>query len=77
MPVRREQPYIDERDMNALGYLGVHGSGGPGELSQAFGQSVPTWSRVLAKLGEQGFVVKHGRKYTLTSLGESWLKDNA
>lgn len=77
MPVRREQPYIDERDMNALGYLGIHGSGGPGELSQAFGQSVPTWSRVLAKLGEQGFVVKHGRKYTLTSLGESWLKDNA
>lgn len=74
--VSNHGPYVDERGMLALDYLEKHGSGGPGELASEFGNSVPTWSRVLGKLGEHDFVVKHGRRYMLTELGSSWLENN-
>ena len=57
-----------------LTHLLEHGHAGPSELTTAFGQSGPTWSRELATLSKRGFAVKQGQKYYLTELGASWAR---
>lgn len=65
---------VSERGRDALAYLLEHGHAGPSELTAAFGQSGPTWSRELATLSKRGFAVKQGQKYYLTELGASWAR---
>ena len=67
----RPEPYISERGENALGYLAQNGQCGPTELKNAFGSSVPTWSRELDALAQTGLVRKHGQKFYLTELGQA------
>lgn len=66
-------PYIDERAACALVYIADAGQGGPSDLAEAYGSSVPTWSRVLATLDAYGLVEKHGRKRVLTDQGAAWV----
>lgn len=67
---------VSERGQLALSYLLEHGHGGPSELTAAYGQSGPTWSRELATLGKRGFTVKQGQKYYLTELGANWARSH-
>ena len=66
-------PYIDDRAACALAYIADAGQGGPSDLAEAYGSSVPTWSRVLATLDAYGLVEKHGRKRVLTDQGAAWV----
>lgn len=66
-------PFIDERAACALFYIADAGQGGPSDLAEAHGSSVPTWSRVLATLDAYGLVEKHGRKRVLTDQGAAWV----
>lgn len=68
---------VSERGHLALSYLLEHGHAGPSELTAAYGQSGPTWSRELATLGKRGFTVKQGQKYYLTELGASWARSHS
>lgn len=68
---------VSERGRLALSYLLEHGHAGPSELTEAYGQSGPTWSRELATLGKRGFTVKQGQKYYLTELGASWARSHS
>ena len=68
---------VSERGRDALAYLLEHGHAGPSELTEAYGQSGPTWSRELATLGKRGFTVKQGQKYYLTELGASWARSHS
>lgn len=69
-----EGPQISERGLLALDFIAEHGSAGPTELAEAYGESTPTWSRELAKLSNIGLVVKQGQKRVLTELGREWLR---
>lgn len=68
---------VSDRGKLALSYLLEHGHAGPSELTEAYGQSGPTWSRELATLGKRGFTVKQGQKYYLTELGANWARAHA
>lgn len=57
---------LDERSQLVLSYIGQHGACGPTELHKEYGMSLPTWSRVLSNLEEEGILKKNGRKYTLS-----------
>ncbi|MDO4429130.1 MAG: hypothetical protein Q4B91_06495 [Atopobiaceae bacterium] len=62
---------LDERSSNAVSLIAERGSGGPSDLTRAFGSSGPTWSRVLSNLAAQGIVTKVGQKYQLTGIGRT------
>ncbi|MDO4796924.1 MAG: ATP-binding protein [Coriobacteriales bacterium] len=68
------QMRLDERASAVLSYLARHDVVGPTELTRAYGESGPTWSRVLQKLEEQGIVRKDGQKRRLTVLGRTYLE---
>lgn len=70
------QPFVDERGAQALTYIADNGQGGPTDLVNTFGSSAPTWSRALAQLSSLGLAEKHGRKYTLSERGASWVADH-
>ena len=67
-------PQVSERGMLAMQYLAEKGSVGPTELSAAYGESTPTWSRELATLSSIGLVVKQGQKRILTDVGRMWIQ---
>lgn len=69
-----QAPYIDDRGQKALVYLYENTLCGPSDLAQAYGQSGPTWSRVLATLHKQALVIKQGQKYHLTEAGRQWVE---
>ena len=56
---------LSERKQLVIGYIEEHGSAGPTDLQEAFGKSLPTWSRELSALGDEGILKKNGRRYTL------------
>ncbi len=64
---------LSERGMNVLTYLSQHESVGPTELTNAFGGSVPTWTRTLQDLEDQGILKKRGQKRYLTDAGRALL----
>ncbi len=68
--------YVSERGYLALSFMQEHGQAGPKELSEAFGQSGPTWSRELVTLNKQGLIAKSGQKYHLTELGGTWISSH-
>jgi len=55
---------LTERKQLILTYIEDHGQAGPTELQEAYGKSLPTWSRELAALVADGILKKRGRKYT-------------
>ena len=67
-------PTVSERGMLALSAVAERGMAGPTDLAQAFGESVPTWSRELAKLTTMGLVRKHGQKHVMTEAGAAWMQ---
>ena len=64
---------LDERQSQVMSYLAAHESCGPTELTQAFGSSGPTWSRVLSNLSNMGLLTKAGQKYRPTTIGRAYL----
>ncbi len=56
---------LSERKQLVIGYIEEHGSAGPTDLQEAFGKSLPTWSRELSALVDEGILKKNGRRYTL------------
>lgn len=64
---------LGERASAVLSYLAEHESVGPTDLMNAYGESVPTWSRQLKELEEQGIIRKNGQKRYLTELGRTLL----
>lgn len=67
-------PAVSERGMLALSAIAERGMAGPTDLAQAFGESVPTWSRELAKLTTMGLARKHGQKHVMTEAGMAWMQ---
>lgn len=65
-------PQIGERGRMVLSFLAQNGSCGPTDLARAFGSSAPTWSRELASLAAEGFIMKNGQKYALTGFGRQF-----
>lgn len=55
---------LSERKKMVLSYLEDHGSAGPTDLQNAYGKSLPTWSRELSALVAEGILKKVGRRYT-------------
>lgn len=70
-------PQVSERGLLALQFMAEHGSAGPTDLANAYGESTPTWSRELAKLSTTGLAVKQGQKRVLTDMGRAWLEQQA
>lgn len=68
--------YISERGVTALRFISENTSGGPTDLTRAFGSSNGTWSRELATLSKVGLVHKPGQKYVLTDMGHTWLQQH-
>ena len=64
---------LNERGMNVLAYLSQHESVGPTDLMNTFGGSVPTWTRALQDLEDQGILKKRGQKRYLTDAGRALL----
>ncbi len=64
---------LSERARNVLAYLAEHESVGPTDLQNAYGESLPTWSRQLTALEEQGIIRKQGQKRYLTEMGKKLL----
>ena len=64
---------ITPRGRQVLDYLANHESVGPSDLSRAYGESQPTWTRELQALEEQGIVRKEGQKRRLTAMGRTLL----
>ena len=64
---------LSERAASVLAYLAEHESVGPTDLMNAYGESLPTWSRQLKELEEQGIIRKNGQKRYLTDLGRTLL----
>ena len=56
---------IVENYILVIGYIEEHGSAGPTDLQEAFGKSLPTWSRELSALVDEDILKKNGRRYTL------------
>lgn len=54
-----------------IDYLASHDSVGPSDLSRAYGESQPTWTRELQTLEEMGLVRKDGQKRRLTTMGRT------
>lgn len=67
------QPQMGERGQMVLSFLAQNGSCGPTDLARAFGSSAPTWSRELASLAAEGFIMKNGQKYSLTGYGRQFV----
>lgn len=67
-------PAVSERGMLALAAVAERGMAGPTDLAQTFGESVPTWSRELAKLTTMGLLRKHGQKHVMTEAGTAWMQ---
>ena len=70
---QQQPPYLTDRAKQAIVYMQHNGIAGPTDLMQALGSSTATWSRELGTLAEIGLVVKHGQKYILTQIGNSYI----
>ena len=66
-------PTLTARARAILDYLASHDSVGPSDLSRAYGESQPTWTRELQSLEEAGLIRKEGQKRRLTAMGKSFL----
>ena len=64
---------LDQREEQVLSWLSSHELVGPKDLMEAYGQSAPTWSRVLNGLESRGLVRKSGQKRTLTDAGRAYV----
>lgn len=56
---------LSDRGKLVLAYIEEHGSAGPTDLQNAYGKSLPTWSRELSSLVAEGILAKAGRRYLL------------
>ena len=56
---------IGERAQLVLDFIKQNGSAGPTDLQNAYGKSLPTWSRELSSLAAEGILKKSGQKYCL------------
>jgi hypothetical protein len=65
---------LSARGKAVVNYLAAHDTVGPSDLSRAFGESQPTWTRELQALEEQGLVRKDGQKRRLTSMGRTYVE---
>ncbi len=65
---------LSARGKAIVNYLAAHDTVGPSDLSRAFGESQPTWTRELQALEEQGLVRKDGQKRRLTSMGRTYVE---
>lgn len=65
---------LSARGRAVVNYLAAHDAVGPSDLSRAYGESQPTWTRELQMLEEQGLVRKDGQKRRLTILGRTYLE---
>ncbi|MDO4536557.1 MAG: ATP-binding protein [Coriobacteriales bacterium] len=68
-----EMPVISPRGLCVLEYLSEHDVVGPSELAREYGDSLPTWTRELKVLQDQGLLRKDGQKRRLTALGQAYL----
>lgn len=53
---------IGERAQLVLDFIKQNGSAGPTDLQNAYGKSLPTWSRELSSLAAEGILKKSGQK---------------
>ena len=53
------------RSQQILEYLSTHTQVGPSDLQRAYGLSMPTWSRALSQLENEGILKKGAQKYRL------------
>lgn len=60
---------LSDRSRLILAYIAEHGSAGPTDLQNAYGKSLPTWSRELSSLVAEGILEKNGRRYLLPQTG--------
>lgn len=65
---------LSARGKAVVNYLAAHDSVGPSDLSRAYGESQPTWTRELQALEEQGLVRKEGQKRRLTTMGRTYVE---
>lgn len=72
--VKRNTVVLNDRSQKILEYLSQHDSVGPKVLNTTYGDSLPTWTRQLQKLEEQGILKKQGQQRVLTDLGKSLLQ---
>ena len=56
---------VGERAKLILDFIKQNGSAGPTDLQNAYGKSLPTWSRELSSLAAEGILKKSGQKYSL------------
>lgn len=64
---------LSPRGQAIIGFLAAHDAVGPSDLSRAYGESQPTWTRELQALEEQGLVRKDGQKRRLTAMGQAYV----
>lgn len=64
---------LNDRSQKILEFLSDHDFVGPTDLYTTFGGSIPTWSRQLKELEDEGILKKQGQKRCLTEIGKSLL----
>ena len=63
------QTKYSNREKQALALLHEKKQVGPKALFEAYGSSLPTWSRCLQELQKKGIIKKGSQKYEFTPLG--------
>lgn len=73
MPTQADPLELSERESQIIAYLAEHESVGPTDLVNAYGGSLPTWSRQLQSLEGRGYLFKDKQKRRLTEAGRALL----